>query len=99
MARLHSFSWLSSVALCILSTSIRVYVCVWLSGGSVVKDSLASAGDAGDMSLIPGLGKSPGGGNDNPLQNSCLEIPMDSTAWWASVYEAAKSQAKGLSTF
>ena len=43
-------------------------------GGSVVKNLLANAGDAG---LIPGLGRSPGVGNGNPLQYSCLENPMD----------------------
>ena len=43
-------------------------------GGSVVKNLLANAGDAG---LIPGLGRSPGEGNGNPLQYSCLENPMD----------------------
>ena len=45
-------------------------------GGSVVKNSPASAGDTGDMSSIPGLGSSPGGGNGKPLQYSCLENPM-----------------------
>ena len=43
-------------------------------GGSVVKNLLVNAGDAG---LIPGLGRSPGEGNGNPLQYSCLENPMD----------------------
>ena len=42
-------------------------------GGSVVNNLPANAGDAGDMSLIPGLGISPGGGNGNPLQYSCWE--------------------------
>ena len=42
-------------------------------GGSVVKNPLANAGDAGDVCLIPGLGRSVGGGNGNPLQYSCLE--------------------------
>ena len=53
------------------------------SGGSVVKNSPASAGDAGDMGSIPGLGRSPGGVNVKPLQSSCLENPMDRGAWWA----------------
>ena len=39
----------------------------------------------------PGLGRSPGEGNDNPLQYSCLENPMDRGAWWATVYGVAKS--------
>ena len=62
------------------------------SGGSVVKNSPASAGDAGDMGLIPGLGRSPGGVNVKPLQSSCLENPMDRGAWWAPVHGVAKSQ-------
>ena len=49
--------------------------------GSVVKNLTASAGDAGDMGLIPRLGKSAGGGNGNPLQYSCLGNPMDRGAW------------------
>ena len=44
------------------------------------------AGDRGDASLIPGLGRSPGEGNGNPLQYSCLGNPMDRGAWWATVH-------------
>ena len=58
-------------------------------GGSEVK---ASACNAGDLSLIPGLGKFPGEGNDNPLQYSCLENRMDGGAWWATVHGVAKSR-------
>ena len=47
-------------------------------GGSEVK---ASACNAGDHGSIPGLGRSPGEGNGNPLQYSCLENPMDREAW------------------
>ena len=46
-------------------------------GGSVAKNPPANAGDAGDISSIFGLGRSPGGGNDDPLQHSCLENPVD----------------------
>ena len=56
-------------------------------GGSAVKNRLANSGDAG---LIPGSGRSPGGGHDNPLQYSCLENPMDRGAWWAIVHEVTK---------
>ena len=49
--------------------------------GSVVKNPPANAGDAGDMGSIPGLGRSPGEGNGNPLQYSCWENPMDREAW------------------
>ena len=42
----------------------------------------ANAGYTGDAVSIPGMGRSPGGGNDNPLQHSCLRNPLDSGAWW-----------------
>ena len=45
-----------------------------------------SACNAGDLGLIPGLGRSPGEGNGNPLQYSCLENPMDRGSWWATVH-------------
>ena len=51
----------------------------------VVKNLPANAGDARDVGLIPGLGSSPRRGNSNPLQYSCLENPMDSGAWWATL--------------
>ena len=67
--------------------------------GSAVKESTCNAGAVGDMGSIPELGKSPGGGNGNPLQYSCLENPMDRGAWWATVHRVAKSwtQLKQLS--
>ena len=49
--------------------------------------------NVGDMGSIPGLGRSPGGGHGNPLQYSCLEIPMDRGAWRAAVHEVTKRQA------
>ena len=58
-------------------------------GGS---DGKESTYNAGDLSLIPGLGKSPGEGNGNPLQYSCLDNSMDRGAWWATVYGVAKRQ-------
>ena len=57
----------------------------------VVKNLPANAGDIRDMGLIPGSGRSPGRGNGNPLQCSCLENPMDTGAWWATVHKVAKS--------
>ena len=63
-----------------------------LLGGSVVKNLPASTEDAGDTSLIPGSGRSPGGGNGKPLQYSCLENPVDRGAWWTTVSGVAKSQ-------
>ena len=61
-------------------------------GSSVVKNLLASAGDAKDLGLIPGLGRSPGGGNGNPLQYSCLENSTDRGAWRAIVHGVTKSR-------
>ena len=55
----------------------------------MVKNLPANAGDNG---LIPGLGRSPGGGHGNPIQYSCLENPMDRGAWWAMVHSVAKSR-------
>ena len=49
---------------------------------------------AGDISLIPGSRRSPGGGHGNPLQYSCLENPMDRGAWWGIVHGVAKSQTQ-----
>ena len=59
------------------------------SGGSVVKNLPASAGDAGS---ILGPGRSPGEANGYPLQYSCLENPTDREAWWAIVHTVTKSQ-------
>ena len=58
-------------------------------GGSEVK---VCARNAGGLGSVPGLGTSPGEGNGNPLQYSCLENPMDGGAWWATVHRVAKSQ-------
>ena len=57
----------------------------------LVKNLPASAGDIGDVGLIPGSGRSTGEGNGNPLQCSCLEDPRDRGSWWASVYGVAQS--------
>ena len=62
------------------------------SGGKV------SACNAGDLGLIPESGRSPGEGNGNPLQYSCLENPMDQGTWWATVHGVTKSQTQ-LSDF
>ena len=60
-----------------------------LPGGSDSKESTCNVGDLG---LIPGLGRFPGGGHGNPLQCSCLENPMDRESWWATVLGVTKSQ-------
>ena len=58
----------------------------------VVKNPPANAGDIRNMGLIPGSGRSPGVGNGNPLQYSCLGNPMDRGAWWAAVHGVTKNQ-------
>ena len=59
----------------------------WLNS----KESACNAGDAGGMGWIPGLGRSPGGGNGNPLQYSCWENLMDRGAWWATIHRIAEN--------
>ena len=79
---------------------IDQYIIKGFPGGSVEKESASNAGDAGDTGLIPGSGRSSGGGHGNPLQYSCLENPMDRGAWWVRVHRVTKSQTrlKQLST-
>ena len=60
-------------------------------GGAVVKNMSVNAGDARDRGSIPGSGWSPGGGNGNPPQCSCLENPMDRGTWRAVVHGVTKS--------
>ena len=67
--------------------SMRVKKIWWLSG----KESACNAGATGDVRLIPGLGRSPGGGHGNPLQYSCLENPKDRGARQATVHRVAES--------
>ena len=60
----------------------------------VVKNPPANTGDMRDPGSIPGSGRSPGGGQGNPLQYSCLKNPMDREALWAMVLRVAKSQSQ-----
>ena len=60
----------------------------------MVKNLPANSGDTGDSGLIPGSGKSPGGGNGNPLQYSCLKSSLDRGAWWPTVHGVTKSQTQ-----
>ena len=60
-------------------------------GGSGVKNLPSKAGDSVDAGSIPGSGRSPGGGNGNPLQYWCQDNPVDRGAWWAAVLGVTKS--------
>ena len=60
----------------------------------VVKNMPAKAGDIRDAGSIPGLGRSFGGGHENPLQYSCLENHMGKGVWWATVHRVTKSQTQ-----
>ena len=66
-----------------------MYLNLIKSCGSDGKESVCIAGNLG---LMPGLGRPPGEGNGNPLQYSCLENSMDRGAWWAAVHGVAKSR-------
>ena len=68
---------------------MRVFIIITGFPGS--SDGKVSAYNAGDLGSIPGSGRCPGEGNDNPLQYSCLENPMDRGASQAMVYRVAKS--------
>ena len=71
----------------ILKAHLNEILFLGFPGGSVVKNLPASAGDLGS---IPGLGRSPGEGNGNPLQYCCLENSMDRRAWRATVHGVVK---------
>ena len=66
--------------------------------GSVVKNQPTNAGNTGDVSSIPRLGRSPAGGNGNPLPYSCLENPTDRGTWCATVHRVAKSRTQRACT-
>ena len=91
--------WLGLYTQSLFSINQRLILAVRLGfpGGSVLKNLPASAGDAGDLGSIPGLGRSPGGGHGNPLQYSCLKNPMGRGAWWAIVHGVTESDMTKLS--
>ena len=79
------------MALCLKTAT---YICLrGFPDGNSGKEP-ANAGDVRDSSLIPRVGRSPGGGHGNPLQYSYLENPMDRGAWWATVDRVAKNQTR-----
>ena len=63
--------------------NINIHTLLGFPGDAVVKTPPVNAGDTGDASSIPGLGRSPREGNGNPHQYPCLENPVDRGAWWA----------------
>ena len=75
--------------------SIRVNMgLIFFQGFPSSSDGKESACNTGDLGLISGLGRSPGGGHGNPLQCSCLENPMDRGAWRATVHGVTESQTQ-----
>ena len=80
----RAWDLLKEVTIIFITSAIVGFPC-----SSVGKEPACSAGDPGS---IPGLGRSPGEGNGNPLQYPCLENLMDKGAWWAAVHGVAKSQ-------
>ena len=71
------------------------FMYVWgFPGGADGKEVPTKAGDIRDAGLIPGLGRSPGGGHGNPLQYSCLENPMDRGAWPGGLQAMSRSESQ-----
>ena len=68
-----------------------LYIQRGFPGGSMIKKLPANAGDSGDPGSVPRSGRSPGRGNGNPLQCSCLKNPKATGAWWAAVHRVAES--------
>ena len=82
---------------CVLTVEALFVIGLGVCGASLVAQMVKTACSAGDLGLIPGLGRSPGGGHGNPLRYSCLENLMDRGAWWASVHGVAQNRTR-LST-
>ena len=82
---------LTTVSLVNIHHQVSIFVLV---GATTVKNPPANAGDSRDEVLITGSGRSSGVGNDNPLQYSCLENPMDRGTWWATVYGVTNNQTR-----
>ena len=85
------FNMLSRLLIAFLPSSKHILISVYLMDFPDGSDGKASAYLAEDPGLIPGLGRSSGEGNGNPLQYSCLENPMNRGAWRATVHEVTNS--------
>ena len=77
-----------------MKIKITKYSSLGFPGGSVGKESACNEGYPGDASSVPGSERSPGEGNGNSLQHSCLENSMDKVAWQATVHRVAKSRTQ-----
>ena len=85
---------LLALRMTLMLSSLRVKcLCIWLLRWPVVKNLPANE-PTREVGSIPGLGRSSGGGNGNPLKSSCLENSMDRGAWWATVQTVAKSRTR-----
>ena len=94
-AKLRQLVTLSSILQCQHTFTIFRISKIYRSfAGAAIKNLPANAGDVRDAGLIPGSGRSPGEGHDNPLQYSCLESPMDRGTWRATVLGVAKSRTQ-----
>ena len=78
--------------ICLFVLAVKLFLRFPLCNTQYIKNPPASAGDVRDVGSISRSGRSPGRGHGNPLQDSCLENPMDRGAWWATVHGAAKIQ-------
>ena len=87
----HHGSQLLHMYLMSLADPWEIYGILRASSKFPVAQMVESPCNAGDPGSIPGFGRSPGKGNGNPLQYSCLENPMDGGAWWVTVHGGAKS--------
>ena len=77
-----------------LWVTVLNYTEVYSRASLVVQRLKASACNVGDLGSIPGSGRSPGEGNGDPLQYSCLENPRDGGAWWVAIYGVAQSRTR-----
>ena len=84
----------SSLDKCVQPESKAVVTGRWGGAPQVAQQGSICSGDTGDSGLVPGWGRSPGEGNGNPLQYSCLENSMDRGAWRTTVHRVAKSQTR-----
>ena len=90
--RIYTYMYNRIILLYCLKLIYIIYVYITYGNVPGGSDGKASACNAGDLGSIPGSGRSPGEGSDNPLQYPCLENPMDREAWWATVHGVTENQ-------